>query len=164
MVIAIFKPIFVCHCSDDPVSSLVSYHRVVPTFALSSGLRMWIKLIMSEANLMDNTNRTEFRVEVGREMHTSCTMFFPCMCHHTPLISKALFSSHERVFFVQINLPIYSLRYTVDGTASTGDVICRLFGTTITTLAIVQSPTQHVCTKSTNPRPQPVYSGPGSSG
>ena len=86
MVIAIFKPLFVCHCSDDPASSLVSYHRVVPTFALSSGLRMWIKLIMSEANLMDNTNRTEFRVEVGRDMYTSCTMFFPCMCHHTPLI------------------------------------------------------------------------------
>ncbi|KAK2173466.1 hypothetical protein NP493_874g01006 [Ridgeia piscesae] len=50
--------------SNEQGSKLVSYHRVVPTFALSSGLRMWIKLIMSEA-MDNNTSRTEFRVEYG---------------------------------------------------------------------------------------------------
>ncbi|KAI0220511.1 hypothetical protein LSAT2_028005, partial [Lamellibrachia satsuma] len=59
----VFPGYDVFNVSADQGSKLVNYHRVVPTFALSSGLRMWIKLIMSEAHLMDQTNRTEFRVE-----------------------------------------------------------------------------------------------------
>ena len=43
---------------------IVAYHRYVPTFALSAGLRMWIKLIMSESHLMDGTKHTDFKVEV----------------------------------------------------------------------------------------------------
>ena len=35
------------------------------------------------------------------------------------------------------------LKLAVDGTASTDDVICRLFGTTITTVALGLSPVQH---------------------
>ena len=46
-----------------------------------------------------------------------------------------------------------SLRRAVDGTASTSDVFCRLFGTTITTVTSRQSPAQRVCAKSTDPSP-----------
>ncbi len=45
--------------------TLSDYHRYVPTFALSAGLRMWIKLIMSETYFMDDRKHTEFRVEVS---------------------------------------------------------------------------------------------------
>ena len=43
----------------------MAYHRYVPTFALSAGLRMWIKLIMSESHLLDGTKHTDFKVEVS---------------------------------------------------------------------------------------------------
>ena len=49
--------------SENKVEQLLDYHKYVPTFALSAGLRMWIKLIMSE-NFMDDGNHTEFKVEV----------------------------------------------------------------------------------------------------
>ena len=52
---------------------------------------------------------------------------------------------------VQINKALYSFGRTVDGAASTGDVVWRLFSTTITTVALGQSLMQHVCTKSTDP-------------
>ena len=44
---------------------MIGYHRYVPTFALSSGLRMWIKLIMSETHWPDNSKDVEFKVEVS---------------------------------------------------------------------------------------------------
>ena len=46
-------------------SQMIGYHRYVPTFALSSGLRMWIKLIMSETHWPDNSKDVEFKVEVS---------------------------------------------------------------------------------------------------
>ena len=50
------------------IDTLTAYHKYVPTFALSSGLRMWIKLIMSENFLDDDkTPHVEFKVEVRYE-------------------------------------------------------------------------------------------------
>ena len=46
------------------VQDIVNYHRYKPAFALSSGLRMWIKLTMSESHLLDGTTHTDFNVEV----------------------------------------------------------------------------------------------------
>ena len=44
----------------------------------------------------------------------------------------------------------------VNGTASTGDVVSHLLGTTVTTVAHGQSPAQHICAKSTDPNPKLV--------
>ena len=64
----------------------------------------------------------------------------------------------------------------MDGTASTNYVVCRLFGTTITTVTRRQSPAQHICAKSTDlvrslfsrvqarrdrPTPCPLFDGVG---
>ncbi|ELU13614.1 hypothetical protein CAPTEDRAFT_34671, partial [Capitella teleta] len=49
--------------SLDRGAELVNYHRYVPTFALSAGLRMWIKLIMSEKDMFDGSKVTDFNVE-----------------------------------------------------------------------------------------------------
>ena len=54
---------------------------------------------------------------------------------------------------VQLNESMDPLRWAVDGTASTSDVFCRLFGTTLTTVTSGQSPAQHVCAKSTDITP-----------
>ena len=45
--------------------TISDYHQYVPTFALSSGLRMWIKLIMSKTHFLDDSTHTEFKVEVN---------------------------------------------------------------------------------------------------
>ena len=48
------------------VDEMIEHHRYVPTFALSAGLRMWIKLIMSETHWPNNKKDVEFKVEVGQ--------------------------------------------------------------------------------------------------
>ena len=55
------------------IDELTEYHTYVPTFALSSGLRMWIKLIMSE-NYLENAQKphTEFKVEVRMNLEYIC--------------------------------------------------------------------------------------------
>ena len=54
---------------------------------------------------------------------------------------------------VQNNEAIDPLRWSVDGTTSTGDVVCRLFSTTLTAVVRGQSPAQHVSPKSANTSP-----------
>ena len=51
-----------------------------------------------------------------RMPHVQDIVFEPCSCVQ-----------------VQLNKAMYPFRLVVDGTASTGDVICRLLGTTVTT-------------------------------
>ncbi len=51
---------------DEQIDQLTHYHTYVPTFALSSGLRMWIKLIMSHNYVeKEQPPHTEFKVEVS---------------------------------------------------------------------------------------------------
>ena len=52
-----------------------------------------------------------------------------CLCRQTPHIEPC------SCFKVQINKVMFSFGRAVDGTASTGDVICHLFGTTVTNVA-----------------------------
>ena len=54
---------------------------------------------------------------------------------------------------VQLNKSMDPLGRAVDGTESTSDVVCRLFGTTITTVTRRKSPAQHICAESTDPSP-----------
>ncbi len=62
-----FWPVLLNRSSrDGQIEQMTAYHQYVPTFALSSGLRMWIKLIMSE-NIFEKEKGqplTEFKVEV----------------------------------------------------------------------------------------------------
>ena len=74
------------------------------------------------------------------------------------------------------NEAIDPLRWSVDRAASTGDVICRLFSTTVTVVVRGHSPAQHVSPKSANtsqglfsrvqarrdrPTPCPLFDGVG---
>ena len=60
---------------------MVAYHRSSPTFALSAGLRMWIKLSMFESHLMDGVKHTEFSVEVSVGSRESvCVCVCVCVC------------------------------------------------------------------------------------
>ena len=52
---------------------------------------------------------------------------------------------------VQLNKSMDPLGRAVDGTESTSDVVCRLFGTTITTVTRRKSPAQNICAESTAP-------------
>ena len=54
-----------CSSSMEQAWTISDYHQYVPTFALSSGLRMWIKLIMSKTHFLDDSTHTEFKVEVN---------------------------------------------------------------------------------------------------
>ena len=72
---------------------------------------------------------------ITHQSHVQGTVLEPCPRHN-----------------VQLNESLDPLRRAVDGTASTSDVFCRLFGTTITTVSSRQSPAQHVCSKSTDPQ------------
>ena len=73
---------------------------------------------------------------ITHQSHVQGTVLQPCPRHN-----------------VQVNESLDPLRRAVDGTASTSDVFCRLFGTTITTVTSRQSPAHHVCSKSTDPSP-----------
>ena len=73
------------------------------------------------------------------------------VCHHTSVKRPGTVFQPCPRDIVQLNESTDPLRRTVDGTASTSDVFCRLFGTTITTVTCRQSPAQHVCAKSTDP-------------
>ena len=73
---------------------------------------------------------------ITQQSHVQSTVLEPCPRH-----------------IVQLNESMDPLRRAVDGTASTSDVFCRLFGTTIITVTHRQSPAQHVCAKSTDPSP-----------
>ena len=65
---------------------------------------------------------------ITHQSHVQGTVLEPCSRHN-----------------VQLNESMDPLRWAVDGTASTSDVFCRLFGTTHTTITSGQSPAQHVC-------------------
>ena len=67
-------------------------------------------------------------------------------------MSRALFSNHACVSSSRSRRPLVpsGQRRPVDGTACTGGVVCRLFGTTVTTVDPGQTSEQHVCLKSTN--------------
>ena len=54
---------------------------------------------------------------------------------------------------VQNNEAVGPLRWSVDGATPTGDVVCRLFSTTVTAVVRGQSPAQHVSPKSANTSP-----------
>ena len=54
---------------------------------------------------------------------------------------------------VQLNKSMDPLGRAVDGTESTSDVVCRLFGTTITTVTRRKSQAQHICAESLDPSP-----------
>ncbi len=67
-----------------------------------------------------------------------------CAITHHSYVQSTVLEPCSRLV-VQINDTIDPLRWSVDTTASTSDVVCRLFGTTITSVAHGQSPAQHVC-------------------
>ena len=73
---------------------------------------------------------------ITHKSHVQGTVLEPCSRHN-----------------IQLNESMDPFRWAVGGTASTSDVFCRLFGTTITTFTSRQSPAQHVCAKSTDPSP-----------
>ncbi|XP_074645017.1 proton-activated chloride channel-like [Tubulanus polymorphus] len=50
-------------------SELKGYHKVAPTYALSSGLRMWMKLSMKDTYMLDGHKHTEFKIEYSVVRH-----------------------------------------------------------------------------------------------
>ena len=66
--------------------------------------------------------------------------FFLHVPSDTTHTSKAFFSIHARMLSSTLIRPFSPLRRAVNGTAYTVDVIYRFFGTTITTVALKESP------------------------
>ena len=83
----------------------------------------------------------EFSIGTGLEL-----LLFACAITHHSYVQSIVLEPCSRLI-VSINEASDPLRRSVDGTASTGDVICRLFGMTVTTVVRGQSPAQHVCPK-----------------
>ena len=62
-------------------------------------------------------------------------LLLACAITHQSHVQDTVLEPYSRLI-VQNNQAIHPLRRAVDGTASTSDVFCRLFGTTITTVTI----------------------------
>ena len=75
-----------------------------------------------------------------------------CAITHHSYVQSIVLEPCSRLI-VQNNEAIDPLRWSVDGATSTGDVVCRLFSTTLTAVVRGQSPAQHVSPKSANTSP-----------
>ena len=79
-------------------------------------------------------------------------LLLACAITHHSYVQSIVLEPCSRLI-VQNNEAIDPLRWSVDGAASTGDVVCRLFSTTVTAVVRGQSPAQHVSPKSANTSP-----------
>ena len=86
--------------------------------------------------------------------HCCCSSCVCAITHHSYVQSIVLEPCWRLI--VQNNEAFDPLRWSVDAAASTGDVVCRLFSTTVTAVVREQSPAQHVCPKSANTSPYSV--------
>ena len=79
-------------------------------------------------------------------------LLLACAITHHSYVQSIVLEPCSRLI-VQNNEAIDPLRWSVDGAAPTGHVVCRLFSTTVTAVVRGQSPAQHVCPKSANTSP-----------
>ena len=77
---------------------------------------------------------------------SSSSSLLACVITH---VQSTVFEPCPRLN-IKLNHTMDPLRRVVGGSASTTDVVCRLFGTTITTVTRNQSPVQHICAESTD--------------
>ena len=98
-----------------------------------------------------NSSADSANCTIGLHLHYTNVIFSSRVCHHTPLIRPEHCSRAMSASYVQLNQSMHPFRRAVDGTACTSDVVCCLFGTTITTVTGRQSLAQHVCAESTDP-------------
>ena len=82
-------------------------------------------------------------------------LLLACAITHHSYVQSIVLEPCSRLI-VQNNEAIDPLRWSVDGAASTGDVVCRLFSTTVTAVVRGQSPAQYVSLKSGGEWWQPV--------
>ena len=120
------------------------------TWVLYTGLLL--ELSFSKTGVVEFTTSYTIPVQTDGIFYFIWLLLVACAITHHSYVQSTVLEPCSRLV-VQINDTIDPLRWSVDTTASTSDVVCRLFGTTITTVARGQFRAQHVYPKSTNTSP-----------